>query len=463
MAHDATHARGGDHRQPAHEDESPWWLAGNYAPVARERTAYALDVTGALPPELDGLYVRNGANPIGAPSRHWFLGQGMLHGVRLRGGNAEWYRNRVLQTPLLGRAPSALPGPPKLAETASNVALVYHARQLLSLGEQGLPYEVSRADLSTLGVCDFGGKLRTNMTAHPKIDPDSGELLLFGYDFLPPFVTYHRVSAGGELVETRAIELPAAVMMHDFAVTPRHVVFMDLPLRFRLDLALCGDSLPFRWDDRHAARLGVMPRSGGAPRWFPIDPCFVFHVVNAYEADDAGEQIVIDVVRYARLWAGATTAFDTLPALHRFRIDLVRGRVTDQALDDLALEFPQIDPRRSGREHRYAYALHVRAERGEVPGGARGLLKYDLKLDGAQLRVFEEHERCDELIFVPASPGAGEDEGYLLGFVYDARAQRSDLVVLDAQRVQAPPLARVHLPQRVPFGFHGLWVPDRTE
>jgi carotenoid cleavage dioxygenase-like enzyme len=452
----------------AHRDELAWWLAGNYAPVSREVTASTLEVSGALPPELDGLYVRNGANPSGAPSRHWFLGQGMVHGVRLRAGKAEWYRNRALATPLLARAPSVvsatLPRPPTLTETASNVALVYHARQLLSLGEQGLPYEVSRADLSTLGVCDFGGKLRTNMTAHPKLDPDTGEMLFFGYDFLAPYLTFHRVSPDGELVETRAIELPASVMMHDFAVTRRRVVFMDLPIRFRLDRALCGDSFPFRWDDRHTARLGVMSRGGGgAPRWFEIEPCFVFHVVNAFEADEAGDLIVFDVVRYPRLWDGVTTAFDTLPALHRYRIDLARGRVTNEALDDRALEFPQVDARRSGRPNRYAYALHVRAGSSGVPGGMHGVLKYDLLSGIVQARLFGEHERCDELIFVPASPRAGEDEGYLLGYVYDARTHSSDLIVLDAQDVEAKPLARVRLPQRVPFGFHGLWVPDRVD
>jgi carotenoid cleavage dioxygenase len=435
----------------------PWWLQGNYAPVAHELTAHGLQVTGALPPELDGVYLRNGPNPTRAPSRHWFLGQGMVHGVRLRNGRAEWYRNRALRTPLLERVPSALQGPPKLADSASNVALIYHARRLLSLGEQGLPYELSRADLSTLGVCDFRGRLHTNMTAHPKVDPETGELLMFGYDFLKPHLTYHRVDADGDLVESRAIELPAPVMMHDFAITRRHVVFMDLPIRFRLDRALCGDSFPFRWDDRHTARIGVMARNAPEqPRWFEIDPCFVFHVMNAYEE---GDVLVLDAVRYPRLWDGETTRFDTLPALHRFRIDLREGRVSSDALDDHALEFPQVDARCVGRPHRYGYALHVRSQSGEAPGGAHGVLKYDLARGGVQLRMFSDDERCDEVVFVPASPEAGEDEGYLLGYGFDTRTQSSELIVLDAQRIDAAPLARVHLPQRVPFGFHGLWVP----
>ncbi len=435
----------------------PWWLQGNYAPVAHELTAHGLQVTGALPPELDGVYLRNGPNPTRAPSAHWFLGQGMVHGVRLRGGKAEWYMNRALRTPLLERAPRL--GPPALADTASNVALVYHARRLLSLGEQGLPYELSRADLSTLGACDFRGKLRTNMTAHPKIDPETGELLMFGYDFVEPFLTFHRVSADGELVESRPIELPAPAMMHDFAITRGHVVFMDLPIVFRLDCALRGDAFPFRWCDRHGARIGVMERGGArALRWFEIEPCFVFHVMNAREDGDA---IVLDAVRYPKLWDGATTVFDAVPGLQRFRIDLARGEVRGGPLDDHALEFPHIDSRRTGRGYRYAYALHLRPGRGEIPGGTRGFLKYDHARGAVHEHAFAAGERCDELVFVPASSRAAEDEGYLLGYVHDTRTGASDLIVLDAQHIDAAPLARVHLPQRVPHGFHGLWVPER--
>jgi carotenoid cleavage dioxygenase len=436
----------------------PWWLQGNYAPVAHELTAHDLQVTGALPPELDGVYLRNGPNPMRAPSAHWFLGQGMVHGVRLRAGKAEWYRNRALRTPLLERAPR--PGPPMLADTASNVALAYHARRLLSLGEQGLPYELSRADLSTLGACDFRGKLRTNMTAHPKIDPETGELLMFGYDFVKPYLTFHRVSADGELVESRAIDVPAPAMMHDFAITRRYVVFMDLPIVFRLDCALRGDAFPFRWDDRHRARIGVMARGGAREvRWFEIDPCFVFHVMNAYEDGASEGGLVLDAVRYPKLWDGASTMFDTLPALHRFGIDLARGSVHCEALDDRALEFPQIDPRRTGRPYRYGFALRLRASSGDSPGGATGLLRYDHARGSVQARELAADERCDELVFVPASPHAGEDEGYLLGYVHAANANRSDLIVLDASDITAPAIARVHLPQRVPFGFHGLWVP----
>ena len=333
---------------------------------------------------------------------------------------------------MLERAPR--PGPPQRQDSASNVALVYHARRLLSLGEQGLPYELSRADLSTLGACDFAGKLRTNMTAHPKIDPETGELLMFGYDFVKPFLTFHRVSADGELVESRAIELPAPVMMHDFAITRRYVVFMDLPIVFRLDCALRGDSFPFRWDDRHRARIGVMARSGAREvRWFEIDLMLRF---PRHECVRRRRERRRARARRGALPEAVGRRIDDVrhvPALHRFRIDLARGSVRGEALDDRALEFPQIDPRRTGRPYRYGFALQLRPSSGDSPGGATGLLKYDHARGSGQVRELAADERCDELVFVAASPHAGEDEGLFARLC--PRAERAPQRLDRARRV----------------------------
>jgi carotenoid cleavage dioxygenase-like enzyme len=442
------------------DPDEPWWLQCNYAPVHEELTTERLPVEGALPPELDGLYLRNGANPKRGGTGHWFLGDGMVHGVRLSGGRALWYRNRWLQTPMLDREPRAAAAPPTLTETASNVALVHHAGRLLSLGEVGLPYELSARDLSTVGPYDFAGRLATNMTAHPKIDPRSGELLMFGYDFMPPYLTYHRVGASGRLERSVPIDLPGPAMMHDFGITARHVVFMDLPIVFNIGLAILGRPLPFCWHDGYGARLGVMPREGGSEdvRWFEIEPCFMFHVLNAYE-NSAGA-IVLEAARYERLWDRGSAAFDALPSLYRYTLDLQSGRVRSERVDDRAIEFPAVDPRRVGHEHRYGYALDIVAGERGVPGGTRAVLKYDLRDGSVREHAFHAAERSDELIFVPASPHAAEDEGYLLGYLYDRRTDRSQLAVFDASDLARGPLARVHLPQRVPFGFHGLWVPS---
>ena len=439
-------------------EQPRFWTQGNYAPVFEELTVDHLEVEGAIPAALDGVYVRNGANPKHSPGDHWFLGHGMLHGVSLRGGRALWYRNRFVRTPLLHRGPAAPPAPPTLTDNASNVALVQHAGRLLSLGEVGLPYELAPEDLSTVGVYDFGGKLGTSMTAHPKLDPDTGEMLFFGYSFAPPHLTFHVADARGMLVRSQPIDLPGPAMMHDFAVTKRHVVFLDLPIVFNLELALAGDALPFRWNDGYGARLGVMARSGeGGVRWFEIDPCFVFHVMNAYENPFEPDRIVLDVARYGKLWHEDNTRFDALPQLVRYRIDLRDERVSAKPLADHPLEFPQIDPRRSGKPYRFGYALGLRASNGDAPGGVSALLKIDHARGALHAHLLHPAQQADEVTFVPAGPRAAEDEGYLLCYLYDQRTELSELVILDAQAMEAPALARIKLPQRVPFGFHGTW------
>ncbi len=206
----------------------------------------------------------------------------MLHGVRLRGGRAEWYRNRWVRT-------AALAGRPFLTDTGvdrtavvANTHVVEHAGRLLALVESGFPYEVD-GELGTIGPCDFDGRLTTAMTAHPKTDPVTGEMHFFGYSPFPPYLTYHRLSAAGELVVSRPVEVPGPTMMHDFAITEHHVVWLDLPMTFSAERL--GRSMPFAWDESYGARLGVMRFDDPASRvqWFEVDPCYVFHVGTAHE------------------------------------------------------------------------------------------------------------------------------------------------------------------------------------
>jgi carotenoid cleavage dioxygenase len=281
-------------------DKPAAWLDGHLAPVPDETDAYNLRVTGTLPPGLTGRYFRNGPNPKpGEPSGHWFTGHGMLHGVRLRDGRAEWYRNRWVQTEAFTEGKPFVRDDYSFDRRAvrANTHVVPHAGKIWALVENGFPYEVT-PELGTAGPCDFGGRLTTARTAHPKEDPVTGDLLFFGYGVFPPYLTYHRLSADGTLVESREVEVPGPTMMHDFAITEHHVVWLDLPVVFDLDMALAGTSgLPYRWDDGYGARLGVMPRDGsGGVRWFDVDPCYVFHVGNAHE--DAAGRIVLDGARY---------------------------------------------------------------------------------------------------------------------------------------------------------------------
>jgi carotenoid cleavage dioxygenase len=336
----------------------------------------------------------------------------------------------------------------------ANTNVIGHAGRIYALVENGFPTELSR-ELDTLGVRDFGGKLTSAFTAHPKPCPKTGELHFFGYGFFPPYLVYHVLDAKGELVKSVDVPVPGPTMMHDFAITERHVVFMDLPVVFDLELALSGQGgMPYRWSDTYGARLGVMPRSGGAAdlRWFEIEPCYVFHPWNAYESADG--RIVIDVARYPELWRGTSGRFETATA-HRFTLDPKSGNVKEERLDERPIEFPRVDDRLSGAKHRYGYAV---AALGGANEGFRGLLKYDLASGGAVEHDFGPGHATGEGVFVAA--GRGEDEGYVLSFVYDEAANASRLVILDAHDFAKPPVAEVPLPQRVPFGFHGNWVAD---
>ncbi|WP_239066995.1 carotenoid oxygenase family protein [Actinomadura bangladeshensis] len=440
-------------------DKPAAWLDGHLAPVPDETDAYNLRVTGTLPPELTGRYFRNGPNPKpGEPSGHWFTGHGMLHGVRLRDGRAEWYRNRWVQTEAFTEGKPFVRDDYSFDRRAvrANTHVVPHAGKIWALVENGFPYEVT-PELGTAGPCDFGGRLTTAMTAHPKEDPVTGDLLFFGYGVFPPYLTYHRLSADGTLVESREVEVPGPTMMHDFAITQNHVVWLDLPMVFDLDLALSGESgMPYRWDDGYGARLGVMPRDGSdGVRWFEVDPCYVFHVGNAHE--DAAGRVVLDGARYrpesfTSLWGGiggtvdpATEAVTSESAqLHRWVLDPATGKAAEEQLDDRNVEFPTHDDTRTGLEHRYLYTV-----------AGNTIVKYDLR-GGPSAHECGPDVQLGEAVFVPAEGARAEDEGWLLSIASgDAGAE---LLVLDASDLSHT--ATVHLPRRVPAGFHGSWIPD---
>ncbi|MER5559216.1 carotenoid oxygenase family protein [Streptomyces sp. NPDC002506] len=439
-------------------------LAGNFAPVAEELTTHEPAVTGAIPPELSGWYVRNGPNPQDAASAHWFFGDGMVHGVRIDGGRARSYRNRWVRTSSFtdGARAHDRQGGTDLTAGAANTHVVRHAGRTLALVESSFPYELDfrpGCELETLGAYDFAGRLTTAMTAHPKTCPVTGELHFFGYGTLDqPFLTYHRADAQGELVVSRPVEVPAATMMHDFHLTASHVVFMDLPAVFDPQTAQRpGGGLPYRWDEEYGARLGVLRRDDpyGEVCWLTVDPCYVFHALNAYDepGDGAGrgDRIVLHVVRYERLGASG-------PTLWKWTLDLATGTVREDQLDDQACEFPRVDDRLAGLKSRFG---HVTVSRTPPAGPISGaLLRYDLRTGAVARHEFGAGRVPAEAAFAPADDRPG-GPGWLLSYVYDAARDASDLVILDADDLAAPPVATVHLPQRVPFGFHGNWLADR--
>ena len=426
-------------------------------PVADESDAFDLPVAGALPPELSGDYIRNGPNPPpGTKGGHLFLGDGMLHGIRIAGGKAIAYRNRWVRTRhFTEHAPYVSKfGKADFTVGMANTNIVAHGNRLMALVESSFPALVDRELGTTAASYDFGGALRTPFTAHPHVCPHTGEMHAFGISALPKSLTYHRIAADGTLAESRPIDVKRATMMHDFAITSTRAVFMDLPIVFDMTRGMRG-MMPYKWSPKYGARLGIVDRNDARVpvQWIEIDPCYVFHVANAY---DDGDAIVMDVVHYKELWREDGHRFDPT-TLVRWTIDTRRGTVTHTTLDDRSVEFPRIDERRTGDAYRYTYAVGV----GATGEGRSEIRKYDVVAGTSQVLDFGADRRPGEAVFVPH--GAGEDDGYVMCYVYDATRDRSDFVVLDASNITAGPIATVALPARVPLGFHGNWIDDRAD
>jgi carotenoid cleavage dioxygenase-like enzyme len=431
-----------------------------------------LPVTGRVPAELTGRYLRNGPNPLGLddPNYHWFLGAGMVHGVRLRDGKAEWYRNRWVRSKAVAAARGEQwPGGPvhENMDFAANTHIIFHGGRTLATVEAGpLPYELTY-DLDTTGPCDFGGTLPGGFAAHTKLDHRTGELHAIAYFWAWDHVQHVAVDASGQVIATTGIPVTDGPMMHDFGLTSRYVVLLDLPVTFSLAAVSAGRELPYVWNPDHQPRVGLLPRDGSAGvRWFNVDPCWVFHCLNAY--DDDG-RVVVDLCQYnqsfdvSTLWAahGPVT-------LDRWIIDPAAGAVTQQRLDDRGQEFPRVDDRIISRPHRYGYSAVIgEVNRAITVAGdfadhafSNALIKHDLARSTNEAREFGRDATVGEAVFAPSSAGAAEDDGYVMAFVHNPERGASDLVILAAQDFRGAPVATVHLPARVPLGFHGSWVPD---
>jgi len=455
--------------------QSPF-LQGLLAPVAEERVDEDLDVVGEIPRELSGMFVRTGPNPQFAPmgAYHPFDGDGMLHAVYLHDGKAG-YRNRWVESKGLlaerargracygGMSNFRFPEPDVLAEAgmlknSGNTATVRHAGRYFALLEAGPPTEFDR-DLATLGEHDFGGRLRGPMTAHPKVDPVTGEMLFFGYSPVAPYLRYHEVDASGELVNSTEIAIPAPVMMHDFVITENYAIFFDTPAVFDLQQMLAGRE-PMSWKPENGSRVGVLPRhgTGGDVRWFEMPNGYVVHFFNAWES---GTTIEIRAPRMQDMPGGFQfenpgAAREPLP--WRWVIDLATGRVTDEQTDDVAGEFPRINERYTGRRTRYGYNCPQRTW--ELEFDFEGVIKYDHDASTSTSYTYRDTEVSGEHVFAPDPSGSAEDDGWLMSFVTDRTTERSELLILDARDLAAGPVARVQMAARVPIGFHANWFAD---
>lgn len=439
------------------------------APVKEETTAYDLPVTGTIPAHLNGRYLRNGPNALGLedPRTHvWMNGAGMVHGVRIRDGRAEWYRNRwVRATTVADHLGEPRRGAPvdEMLDHPPSVHVIGLAGRTIALIEGGIrPYELD-GELDTIGPCDLGATPEGySANAHSKFDPRTGELHSLAFIGGVEAVQHIVMDATGAVRHTATVPVPGNPYMHDFALTDNYVVMYDSPVVF--SFANLHTGIPYVWDEDHAARVGVLPRSGGAVHWFTVSPGMPAHTLNAFED---GARLVVDLVVHPP-GIGPADLGASRPALDRWVIDLASGTVREQRFDDRAQDFPRLNERFQSRPYRYGYTavtalyappLGVDDDRPDQ-ALSNALLKHDLERGTTETHDFGPHGAVGEAVFVPGEASAAEDDGYVMAYAHDTDRDAADLVILSAQDFAAAPVARIHLPVRVPLGLHGNWIPE---
>jgi carotenoid cleavage dioxygenase len=466
-------------------DDHPY-RTGAWQPNLVEYDADDLDVIeGALPADLDGTYLRNTENPLlpAIGRYHPFDGDGMLHAIRFGGGKAS-YRNRMVPTvglaaELEARAPlwaGIIEAPAKSTrdgwgargrmKDASSTDVVVHAgNALTSFYQCGELYAHDVATLASRGPLawsgGFGGGF--GVSAHPKLDEVTGELLVFGYGTRAPYFSLGVVDRSGALVHEQPVPLPGPRLPHDLAFTEHYAIVGDFPLYWDPELLARGVHRP-RWYPEQPTRFGVVPRRGGEVRWFEAAPTYVLHFINAYED---GNTIVLDGYFQTTPmpvpdpadgpWAGLKKMVD-MGAMgarpHRWRLDLVTGKVSEERLFDIVCEFPSIDGRVGGRRHRYAYAMTAK------PGWFLfdGMRRFDLETGAVQAYAWPDGVYGSEGPVARRIGATSEADGYVVTFVSDTVRDTSECQVFDARHIDVGPIARVRLPERICAGTHACWT-----
>jgi carotenoid cleavage dioxygenase len=458
-------------------------LRGNMFPVDREIGPVECEVIGEVPAGLRGSFIRNGPNQMFEPigPHHIFDGDGMLHGVDFEDGRAT-YRNRWIRTAgleaeiaqggaiypglsdLMNFPDKSLVGDAGPVKNRANTHIIRHAGKFLALWEQGPPTEVA-ADFTTVGEWDFGGKLAGAMTAHPRLDPRTGEMLFFSYNLFAPYLTYYVADAAGALVHRVDLDLPAPVMMHDFLITEDHAVFMDSPVTFDMDAVGTGESM-VKWRPENGTRLGVMPRLGTADdiRWYEVETSHVQHFWNAWVD---GNRIELSGCRFPEVDFGfgadgpeGEEGIETIGApAARYWIDLDAETAGWEPIDGMLGEMCRVNDDRIGVRTDCLYMSAFTRDT-TIAGDFDTIVKYDTAKGSRTSWYAGDTGHVGENVFAPDPAGSAEDDGWIINSSHDdAGRGQSEVVVLDARDIAAGPVARVQIPQRMPFGFHANWFP----
>ncbi len=432
---------------------------GALAPVADEVTLTDLEVSGSIPADLNGTLLRNGPNPFsgrfqGNGVLSWWPEAAMLHALTIADGRACLYKNRWVRTQNWARFHKQATG--DWVNSNPNVNLLQHGGHVLALAEGGPPVAVNR-HLQTLGTPTTHQHTQNGMTAHPKVDPISSELIWFRAGWQPPYVRYGVTGRDGKAIHESVIETTAPTMMHDLAITENFSILLDLSVGYDFSMLQQGFRLPLCWQPQKPSQILVVPRYGGKVQRLEIEPCFIQHVVNAYES--AADQLVLDAVRYPWYFKrnGNGLHPDPLGTLWRYHIDLSRNNVRATERGSMHVEMPRINESYTGRAARYGYFVQQPSET-----EMRGLVRIDLENNETVTHPIAPGNQNSEPIFVARTEAEAEDDGYLLTCVYNANRDASEVHILNARDISEPALAIIHLRRRIPAGFHGMWLPDEA-
>jgi carotenoid cleavage dioxygenase-like enzyme len=454
-------------RLPQSTEPHPY-LSGIHTPMTEELTLTDLRVEGSIPPALNGRYLRNGPNPAGPAdpaSYHWFSGHGMVHGIKLQDGKALWYRNRwVRGEDACKHLGEPIPsGPRRAGLDAPNTNVVRLGGRNFAIVEAGgTPVELDD-ELTTIAHNGFDGTLSGGYTAHPHRDPHTNETHAICYQGDALKSIWHTVlDSNAQVIRELPIAVEDGPSIHDSALTEHYVVIFDLPVTFSMRSLIAGYSFPYRWNEQHPARVGLLPRKGSADDviWIDVEPCYVFHPANAFE-DEQG-RVIVDVVAHNSMFSQSKRGPDSQSAhLERWTIDPPLRQCTRTLLHSENQEFPRYDERLTTKPYRYIYSVAVEDSAGTEMSIADTLLfRYDLQRGESIARDFGPHQHPGEFVFVPRTDHGGEDDGWLIGLTINMLDDSSALHILNADDFTGPAQAIIHIPHRIPPGFHGNWLPD---
>lgn len=461
-------------------------LEGGYAPISEEIVASGLEIIGDVPKDIAGAYVRNGPNQRFEPygRYHIFDGDGMLHAMRFDDGEVT-YRNRFIVTEgfqaegeagksvwpgLMDPPDRSLPkawGSHHWLKDVSNTDVVPFNGKLLTMFYQcGVPYLVDATTLETTGKLDVDTLNMRQVSAHSRTDLDTGEFIFFDYDVTPPFMTYGVLNPDGSLRHYAEIDLPGPRLPHDMAITTNYSILMDLPLFWDPKL-LERDIHKVTFYPDIPSRFAVVPRYGSNEdvKWFEADPCYIYHVINAWEE---GDEIILDVCRMRtpepspeRLVGGkfaSLIAWGSMDAQYwRYRFNMKTGETSESAIDDQFIEFPTINQHYQGKKTSRSYHVHI--PQGE-PLRMGGLIAYDTDSAERQEYLYDKNVFASEPVFAPRTNATSDTDGYVMTFVEDMNQDgRTELHIFDPLDIASGPATRIKIPHRMPMGFHACWAP----